>query len=296
MAVDPTPAVPRSVPRLLTGHAPRRRRDGGIQLGTDPLGGVVLDGLTPDDLAVLARIDGVSTHEDLTAHPRRAGAVSPRAERLLGVLAAAGLVTGPVPTSPSGTHVVLVDGRGAVARGLAGQLADIGVGWVRAGPYAVDAADASGARPDLVLLVGQDPIAPCRARPLRARGIRHLVVSLAETTATIGPLVTPGLSPCVECLDRSRADRDPAWPATLATPTVGPPETVACDPALAALVTGIAAAVAVAALDGQCPGGVTLEVGLPWPRVVQRQWPVHPGCGCGVAGGSASDVGRQWTA
>lgn len=296
MPAEPIPPVSWTVPRLLTGHAPLRRRDGGIQLGTDPTSGLVIDGLTLDDVEVLGRIDGVSTHEDLTAHPRRAGAVSPRAAQLLGLLAAAGLVTGPVPASAAATRVVLVDGRGPVARGLAGQLAGTGAGRVRAGPYAADAADADGARPDLVLLVGQAPVAPSRAQPLRARGIRHLVVALAETTASVGPLVTPGVSPCVECLERSRADRDPAWPAAHSAPFVGPPEAVTCDPVLAALVTGIAAAMAVAALDGQCPGGVTLEVGLPWPRVVQRQWPAHPGCGCGVAGGTATDMGRQWTA
>ncbi len=296
MDADPPPAAARTAPRLLTGHAPRRRPDGGIQLGTDASGGLVLDGLTHDDVQLLARIDGRSTRDDLTAHPSRAGLVSPRAEQLLDLLGAAGLVTDPSPPSAMRQRVVLVDGAGPVARALAAQLSDIGVGAIRSGPYAVDAADATGARPDLVLVVGPAPVAPGRVQPLRARGIRHLVVAIAEASAVLGPLVTPGRSPCLECLDRQRADRDAGWPAALEGLAVGAPEAVACEPTLAALATGLAVAVTVAALQGQCPGGVTLEVGLPWPRVVQRQWSAHPACGCGAGRSGEERLGRQWTA
>lgn len=289
-------ATAHAVPRLITGHGPRRRPDGGIQLGSDPVHGLVLDGLTPEDVRVLSAIDGRSTRQDLTAHPTRAGGGSPRADQLLDLLGSAGLLADPAPTSRDRDHTVLVDGTGAVARGLAGHLADAGVGTVRGGPYAVDAADASGDRPDLVVVVAAAPVGPARAQPLRARGIRHLVVSVAEAAATVGPLVRPGQTPCLECLERHRGDRDPGWPASVDLPAVRAPEHLVCEPALVPLAAALAAAVGVAALRNQCPGGVTLDVELPWPQIVQRQWTAHPGCGCGAARVGAAARGRQWSA
>ncbi|MEO7071156.1 MAG: hypothetical protein ABI131_11775 [Nostocoides sp.] len=299
MDPDAAPAAARTTPRLLTGHAPRRRLDGGIQLGAGADLGLVLDGLTHADVDVLGRIDGRSTREDLTAHPTRAGLTSARAEQLLDLLGAAGLVTEPVPATRLRDRSVLVDGAGPPARLLADHLSAIGVGQVTTGPYAVDAAETIAPRshrPDLVVVVAADPVAPARVRPLRARGIRHLVVSVAESVAVVGPLVAPGLGACLECLEAQRTDRDPGWPVPLQSPTIGPPEPVTCDPALAVLVAALAAALAVADLRGQCPTGVTLEVGLPWPRVVQRQWAPHPRCSCGVARAAAEAHGGQWTA
>ena len=292
---DPRTITALSAPRLITGHGPRRRPDGGIQLGSDPAHGLVLDGLTHEDVQLLATIDGRSTREDLTAHPTRAGTGSARAAQLLDLLGAAGLLADEAPSARCPDLTVLVEGSGPVARSVAGQLADAGVCAVRAGPYAVDAAEVAGARPDLVVVVTPAPAAPSRAQPLRARGIRHLVVSVAEAAATVGPLVRPGRTPCLECLERQRTDRDPGWPTSVDLPAVRSPEPVSCEPALVPLVAALAAAVAVAALRDQCPGGVTLDVALPWPRVVQRQWTAHPGCGCGASIGSPTHK-RQWTA
>jgi hypothetical protein len=299
MDADTTPAAARIAPRLLTGLAPRRRLDGGMQFGTDTDLGIVLDGLTDSDVDVLTRLDGHSTREDLTAHPTKAGVTSPRSEQLLDLLGAAGLVSQPVPVTRLSEQTVLVAGTGRLARAMVTHLSDIGVGRVMSGSYAVDAGDVRGARPrrpDLVVVLAADPVAPASVLPLRARGIRHLVVSVAESAAVVGPLVAPGLSACLECLEAHRADRDPGCPVPYGAPPIGPPEPVACEATLGVLVAALASAVAVADLHRQCPTGVTLEVGLPWPRVVQRQWSAHPRCGCGAAGTDADTIGRQWTA
>jgi hypothetical protein len=114
-------------------------------------------------------------------------------------------------------------------------------------------------------------------------------VVLAPTEALIGPLVRrPGAGgadgPCLHCLDQTRTDLDPAWPALLeqlVRPAVGRAPDVGGDTALVAMAAAMTAMVALATVDGQpLPTGRSLEVQLPWPGVRQREWPVHPRCGC----------------
>lgn len=40
----------------------------------------------------------------------------------------------------------------------------------------------------------------------------HLPVAIERGRTTVGPLVVPGLSPCLSCRDAHERDRDPAWP------------------------------------------------------------------------------------
>jgi bacteriocin biosynthesis cyclodehydratase domain-containing protein len=45
------------------------------------------------------------------------------------------------------------------------------------------------------------------------RDIPHLPVVYADTRVAIGPVVEPGVGPCLYCLQRYRTDADAAWPA-----------------------------------------------------------------------------------
>lgn len=143
-----------------------------------------------------------------------------------------------------------------------------------------------GRRPDVAVIapVGQpEPELPDR---LLRDGVAHLLVSVQETTGTVGPFVLPGRSACWRCLDLHRADRDPAWPrmaAQLATGGAGAGEQAACDVALATLVAAEAALHVLALLDGGAlpPSvGGTVETRLPELRSRRRSWAPHPGCGC----------------
>ena len=42
--------------------------------------------------------------------------------------------------------------------------------------------------------------------------VPHLPVALERGRITVGPLVVPGISPCLACRDAHERDRDPAWP------------------------------------------------------------------------------------
>jgi bacteriocin biosynthesis cyclodehydratase domain-containing protein len=115
--------------------------------------------------------------------------------------------------------------------------------------------------------------------------IPHLAVSASEAIGVVGPLVIPGRSACLRCLDLARTDRDPAWPlilAQLASRQADPP---ACDAALAAAVAAHATAQALAFIDRPAQVGPvtngTLELVLPAWQWRRRTWPPHRDCACG---------------
>ncbi|KUN82993.1 thiamine biosynthesis protein ThiF [Streptomyces bungoensis] len=140
----------------------------------------------------------------------------------------------------------------------------------------------------LVVLTPRDDVAvhapdPFGAEPLIASGTPHLYAGVVEGTGVVGPLVLPGETGCAGCLHRDRADRDPAWPRLVAQWRSGRARRVAaCDLALATAVAGLAAAHALAFLDGEAPSsaGVRWEAALPGLTWHSRPvWP-HPACGC----------------
>jgi bacteriocin biosynthesis cyclodehydratase domain-containing protein len=119
-----------------------------------------------------------------------------------------------------------------------------------------------------------------------ASGTPHLYAGVIEGTGVVGPLVLPGETSCAGCLERDRTDRDPAWPRLVAQWRSGKARCVgACDLALATAVAGLAAAHALAFLDGESPAGT----GARWEASVpvlhwhaRPVWP-HPACPCGAA-------------
>jgi hypothetical protein len=139
-----------------------------------------------------------------------------------------------------------------------------------------------GERPDLVVLATDEPVDPEQRDALHARGCAHLPVQLGAGFGTVGPLVVPGLTSCLACVDRHRLDRDDGWPALavqLAQPPRGPTPASA---ALATVVAGVGALQALSYLDGEGCATLdgTLELHLPDWRLRRRSWPTHPACGC----------------
>lgn len=41
----------------------------------------------------------------------------------------------------------------------------------------------------------------------------HLPVRVRDRSGFVGPLVIPGVTSCLSCVDRHRTDQDAAWPA-----------------------------------------------------------------------------------
>jgi len=137
-------------------------------------------------------------------------------------------------------------------------------------------------RPDLVILIGRQPH-ELPDRLVRDR-IPHLAVLASEAIGVVGPLVVPGKTSCLRCLEYVRAGKDPAWPLILAQIAGRRPDPAACDAVLAAAVAAQATAQALTAIDkapiASAAANGTLELVLPDWRWRRRSWPTHPSCPC----------------
>lgn len=267
--------------------------------------------------ALLALLDGAGMLLDASAPTLPSGPRTGGHERLGGDVASLVLLRGRAAGTAATRRAaarVLVLGAGRVGSAVAGLLACAGVG-------AVDVDDPGTTRPQDTGPAGPDPgdvgrtrgeavrnrlraiapsvdlrprpphlvvLAPVEGTPLddlvdRAPiGTAHLLAEVRDTVGVVGPLVLPGGSACLHCVDLTRADLDPDWPA-LAAQLAQPARTPApCDGVLAVAVAAQAAAQALALLDGQTPATVdgSLELTLPDWRWRRRTWTPHVDCGC----------------
>ncbi len=183
--------------------------------------------------------------------------------------------------------IVVLDGSGPTAARILTLLREAGVD-ARSGlstdDPAVDEATAA-------IVIASFAVAPHRHQRWLRRDTPHLAVVFGDAGATVGPLVRPGETPCLRCLDLHRRDRDPAWPALAAQlhtrPAPGESELV-CG-----AVASAAAAVVLAALDehlmrqpvarSAAPPGCTATASrydAGSARWTEFGWEPHPECGC----------------
>jgi len=189
----------------------------------------------------------------------------------------------------------------------------------RASGQRAPAPRAAGQRaPDLVVLASASAAEREVAAELSLRGVPHLCVTVSETLAVLGPLVEPGRTACLRCLDLRRADLDPSWPLVLDRLETGPraghpatararqsrggdapldPESVveASDDVLIALVAAHAVLQVTMYLRGQQPPTVdaTVEFRLPSGLPRRRSWSRHPDCPCGIGAGAELGTARS---
>ncbi|WP_225803404.1 TOMM precursor leader peptide-binding protein [Streptomyces sp. NK15101] len=133
---------------------------------------------------------------------------------------------------------------------------------------------------------------PLPAEPWISTGTPHLYAGVLEATGTVGPLVLPGGTACARCLQEERADREPVTPRLLAQWRSGAPHPLpACDLGLATAVAGLAAAHALAFLDGDLPAstGTRWEASLPLLEWRAERLRPHPACPCGAARGGEGE-------
>ena len=299
-------------PALKSGLLPVWRDRDTLQIGIDPRRAVALSGMSQAAILV-GLLDGSRDRDQVLAAAAGRGIPAPITERILTLLAAGGALDDfpastlrelPPPlrgrlaaelATASLVHgdgdggarylarrrsaLVRIDGERRIGRSVARILRAAGVGRVRAGP-ARDLAAAP--RPALVVLVGRPPLAT--ADQLVRDRVPHLAVSATEAIGVVGPLVVPGRTACLRCLDYFRAGSDPAWPLILAQLSSRQPDPPACDAALAAAVAAQAAAQALIAIDqtpvSSAAANGTLELVLPGWQWRRRTWLPHPGCPC----------------
>jgi len=193
---------------------------------------------------------------------------------------------------------VEVSGSGAVAAPLRRLLQEAGLGGV-------DAAGARGgtSRPDpavAVLVHDHEPATDTVERLMRD-GVVHLVAGMRGDTGVVGPLVVPGVTPCLRCVDLTRTQGDREWAGV--REQVSRPERSAVPPpaagAVTAAVAALAAAEVLAQVEGRSPAtaGATATLTLAAPLPTLRRWPRQPACGCAWHTFSAAqDAQGEWSA
>lgn len=174
-----------------------------VQLGIDQAI-VTIRELTVAHEAVLAALTVGVHRSGAILLGTLAGASAAEVTRLLELLEPA-LLYVPDDAQPASTplpRTVLVDGDGPTAFRLRVLLSNLGI-----------EEPSPGVEPELAVLVGQYVFSPERHGHWLRRDIPHLPVVFSDSAARVGPLVEPGVGPCLTCLELAHVDVDPAWPA-----------------------------------------------------------------------------------
>jgi bacteriocin biosynthesis cyclodehydratase domain-containing protein len=285
-------------------------------LGLDPDSAFVVEGLPPP---LLDGLDQPARIADLVAKAAARGVPEAVTRQLFAQLVEVGALVDAAAAERAAQArsggVITVRGRGPLAVGIVTGLlhsgigtvhtdtggsvrgADLGTGYVdsergeerlratqaavrRLLPAAVTRAPPLRSRPDLVVLADEAPD-PATVDALRARAVAHLAVRLRDGVGVVGPLVYPGRTACLGCLDLTRGDLDPRWPA-VAAQLAG--RAGVADPAATTATVGLAVAQVVAAVEGgHTPAlSATLELDVAAGELRRRVWSAHPDCRCGV--------------
>lgn len=276
-------------PRIPHRRRPVERGGGEVQFGTGP-DGVIVGGLTRDEVHALATLDGTNTLPATFVAAGRARITAERWRELLGLLARLGILDVPArrELSTPQAHDVLVLAPPGGWCGIDRLVRSLELSGIRAtaGEEGLTACSGTG-RPALVVLAGLGTVDPRRGDEWLAQDVPHLPVIVDVGRTTVGPLVHGGTpTPCLWCLELHRTDRDAAWPVltTQLHPAAGsvqePDVADGLGPATLQLVAGCLGVYARHLLAGRLPPpGVALDIGSPWPRLDHRRWPVHPHCG-----------------
>lgn len=303
-------------PALKSGLLPVWRDRDTLQIGIDPRRAVALSGMR-EAAVLIGLLDGSRDRGQVVSEAARHGVAPAASERVLTLLAAGGALDD-FPAR------ALRETPGPLRRRLAAELATTSLVH-RDGDGGTSAL--TRRRAALVAITGDQRIAVEITRILRSSGVAarrtppdracgqtrclaivvgplerqerarcdqyvrdrvpHLVVTAGEGIGVVGPLVIPGDTSCLRCLDYTRASQDPAWPLILAQATARRPEPPACDTVLTAAVAAQAAAQALIAIDRapahSAAANGTLELVLPDYRWRRRNWIRHPACTCGLA-------------
>lgn len=258
--------------RLDPAYPPLWRTASALQLGADADAGLIVDDPAPWQERLLHELGrGVPEvalepiARMLGAPPAQARSFVARISRALESNAAAGpaRVLLRVPESMAAGDI------DALAGALSAFGAVVDTGTAEALVYEPLAAGAP------VVLVAGHLVDPRHAGALARADIAHVPIVLSGRHVTVGPLVRPGQTACLACLDARRTDADPSWPL-VAAQLVGRPSP-AFGSALA-VEAGVAAGRLLTEADRRVSRSVTIHAGS--PRRVWRAHHPHERCRC----------------
>ncbi|MDQ1543180.1 MAG: hypothetical protein QOK08_818 [Actinomycetota bacterium] len=183
---------------------------------------------------------------------------------------------------PIRSPIVAIAGHGRTVEQIASTLTEAGI------RVTVSATPSDGPC-DLGIAVGHYVLDPVAYGFWLRRDLPHLPVIFGDGDATVGPLVEPGSTPCLYCLEHYRRDADASWSA-IASQLWGrrsSAETALVSGEVAAMVSRMA----VRRLGMTVPqqgdvsrlgpaAGASFRIEAESGGVTRREWMPHPECGC----------------
>jgi len=145
-------------------------------------------------------------------------------------------------------------------------------GSTRSTVVAGSSSDLTGVDVDFVLLVSHFVVSPIDVQPWLGRDIPHCAIVFGESSVRIGPLVIPGETACIRCVELAHIDGDPAWSAVAPQMWRRIASADSVDLAIHAAAESL----------GMYPmgGGYSVRVdGVTFTRAVSPH-ALHPDCGC----------------
>jgi bacteriocin biosynthesis cyclodehydratase domain-containing protein len=249
-----------------------------LQLGVDRPA-VVLETVSNAEERMLAALIGGTTRTGLGLVADAAGASMDDVDALLDRVGPA-LVPAPRPHQLGS---VVVSGVGAAADRIRYALEERGL---------LQREVVAGSRPDLAVLVAHFVVDPAdRARWL-SLDVPHATVLLGDSEARIGPIVEPGITPCLHCLELERRDADAAWPA-IASQLWGRAASVDTPLFAGELTSHVVRLVEARLSSGRSEVAESLTIDGATGSHTTRGWAFHPECGCAVQPGSDSAGARH---
>ena len=243
-----------------------------LQIGVDPTL-AVLDDVTDGDARLINALTAGITRTGLGTLAAQAGVPPHRVDEVLSAVAPAFERQASRGDEPAGApqHAPLaIVGSGPAAARVAGVLGEAGH------PVAFGATitRVGGRRPAAAVLISGLVIDPLEHQRWLRRDIVHVPIVFGEVAVTIGPVVVPGVTACLTCVERQRSEADPSWSAVAAQlwGRTAPTETVS-------LATE-AAVEALRLLRTSDAAGLAVRLDVDSGERTERVWASSEQCGC----------------
>jgi bacteriocin biosynthesis cyclodehydratase domain-containing protein len=246
-----------------------------LQIGVDPARVVLRDVSTAQERMIAALESGVS-RSGLDMIASSSGASSTDVAALLRTLKLLLVVDEPVGATPR----VSIVGAGQTVERIANTLALAGA---QVSLSASVTETVTEEHCDLGIVVGHYVLDPDSYGFWLRRDLPHLPVVFGDESVMIGPMIEPGNSPCLYCLEHHRRDSDTSWSA-IASQLWGRRARSETPLASTEVATRVARLV-LARLESGRPASRTMsarsfQLATLTGEVTRREWMPHPDCGC----------------
>ncbi len=146
------------------------------------------------------------------------------------------------------------------------------VGSTRSTVVAGSSSDITAMEVDFVLLVSHFVVSPIDVQPWLGRDIAHCAIVFGESSVRVGPVVNPGETACIRCVELAHIDVDPSWSAI--APQIW--RRMASADSVSLATHAAAESLGMYSMGG----GYSVRVdGVTFKRAVSPH-ALHPNCGC----------------